>query len=646
MYDIFHTPRGILARRLTAIPTMLVLASILFAGCAATTTSTTGLAQNQTFIYPNKTITGQPQILPNLSLDPAYLIDYYSQNALNLIQSQLVTLNTSLQVIPDAAQSFTPSNNDQTWTFVLRPGLEWSDGTPLTSYDFAAGIQHDLDPKLCTLPTPETTPNTPFFCSTPGAPPGQPQATFLRYIKGTQDYWLGNKSTISGIQTPDGQTIIFNLTQPVPFFPDQMATTASIPLERSAYHQYKGNYILHFSDSVPVAQSGPFIIAGYANFETHQSVSDPTKADEIIFKPNPHWWGKQLTLSEVDMPIISQPDDQFTDYSNGQINYAEVPPEQYANAKDLPDFHEAPWLNVEFVGMNLLNAPFDNLQLRQALDLSLNKQYLVDSVLHGGGIPTNHIIPLGLPGYNTSLLSPPDTTTGTAALTGNQQLAQQMITTLANNCVNDYTADCKYIVGTPPLTTPINQIDQGCPLTFKVGKAQAPIVLSYIPNEAPIQQIAEGIAQQWLATLCLNASAAGNGFNPSVGAPAGAGQTPLWLLGYSVDYADPEDYTSLQFDPSSSGNYGNFGETLNNQPLDSQVQSLITQMRTADTDLGSNRLALYSKLEQELVDQALWVPVYQRKLIYRLSPYVENFYLPPNAVISDQEWTNIAILAH
>src|SRR5215469_3461554 len=149
MQHILSMHRPVRARNIQWIFAILAVGATLLAGCAAPNQGAARLADKQVFTFANTG--GIPRVLPSwsegpsaggLNLDPAYASDLYSVQALNLINTQLVTFDNNMNVIPDAAESWKSSTDDKTWTFTLRGGLEWSDGTPLTSADFVAGIKH------------------------------------------------------------------------------------------------------------------------------------------------------------------------------------------------------------------------------------------------------------------------------------------------------------------------------------------------------------------------------------------------------------------------------------------------------------------------------------------------------------------------
>ena len=174
--------------------------------------------------------------------------------------------------------------------------------------------------------------------------------------------------------------------------------------------------------------------------------------------PNPNWeaaWGKRVFVSAVQRPVVTGPTEEYSDYRTGQYDYAEVPATEYNRARSQGDFNEVLSLATDYFGLNFRLPPFNNLQVRQALDLALNKQYMVDSIEDGGAIPTNHIIPKGMPGYNPNLINPaPDKT---QSITGNQAAATALLKQVKDTCQGPYEQwpdYCAYITTPDPKTLP------------------------------------------------------------------------------------------------------------------------------------------------------------------------------------------------
>lgn len=678
-------------RLLPSLAAIVALASILLAGCNLSNNGNAARDPNQKFVFPN---TFYAHVLPDwkdakqgsvaaetfesgLHLDPAYLTYTYAETVLAMLQVQLVSLDQNLNVVPDAADNWKVSPDGTTWTFHLRSNLYWSDGKPITPDDFLLGMKHALDPNLCTKPGPMTPPwtlaKTDYSCGAGS----QFELPFLGAIKGAVDYANGNATSISGITVDDpDNTIKFQLVQTTPYFLQEMATPASMPIESSVFNQpgVGFNYVLQFVKGA--SQSGPWMVKDWFQ-QANPSNTNPEQADEIDFVPNPHWWGKQLQLKELDMPLKADREDFYHLYTQGNADFARVPASDYPFAQNLPDFHSVPYLSIDYFGMNFFDPPFDNLQVRQAFDLALNKQSLVDTVFQGSYTPTNHIIPQGIPGNNSGLLTPPGENGGTVALTGYQAEAQKLIQSVAQGCIHNTSSDwCPYIIGTGTNLVSFGQLgESNCP-DFKVGatgsdtalvSTQKPIVV-YAPSDVQDRvNTARSAAKQWSNVLCLDVSTSNDQPNTPepgsilgalisniAGNPGHSSTVSIWTLGYAVDYIDPQDFTSLQFDLGSPNNSENFGvPNPHSTPADTAEQHAIeAAMNQADimpvdsTQHQQDRYAAYAKIEQRLVNEVAWLPYDQEQLLYRVRPYVMNFSLPSSGFISDQGWSDIYISAH
>lgn len=622
---------------------------MLLAGCAATP-GAQQLAKQQTFIYPiTPIIPSSPHavVYPDLELDPAFASDVYSQNVLNMIEVQLVTFDNNLNVIPDAA-NWTVSPDNKTWTFKLRDGLKWNDGTPLTAQDFLTGIEHDLDPNLCGIDSPFNDPDPANRTPCNGS---QSEGFFLSYIAGANAYANADPAnplkSIQGIQVLDAQTIVFTLTAPISFFLYDLATMAGMPLETSLYQKYGANYALHYPEGV--GQSGPFQIASWSDPTKSSSQPTPQTSTQIRFVRNPNWWGKKPALNEIDMPIYTTQSDQYAAYVNGTVDYANEPSSEYPFTQELNDFHQIQTLSIDYFQMNWLDAPFTDLRVRQAFDLALNKQLLVDTVFKGARTPTNHIIPLGIPGHNPNLHSPPDNS-ASASVTGDQTTAAQLIAQVANGCNDRYDPSlCPYIVGTPPLTTAVQSLypsSTNCP-QYKVGVSgspaattQLPINIYVSPSNPDRATFVKDAAQVLSNTLCLNIVAkVDSSFRKVIDSVFGKPTNyPMWTLGYAADYPDPQDFTTNLFDPQSFYNAANLN--TDNDP------QLVAQMHAADTEQDQlKRIADYEQIEQQLVDQVAMIPFDQAKYLYRLKTNVVSFVVPSDQVVPDQDWPDVHIVS-
>jgi oligopeptide transport system substrate-binding protein len=365
--------------------------------------------------------------------------------------------------------------------------------------------------------------------------------------------------------------------------------------------------------------NGPFKVAQY---------DASSKPQRIILEKNPYWeqtWGKKLTLQKVIRPLYASVDDEYKDYRSGKYDYTDVPVQSYFTARGQSDFNEVPVLLETYFGLNFDEPPMNNLQVRQALSLALNKQLLVDRVENGGAIPTNHIVPKGMPGYNPGLLTPGSDPT--QSLTGNQAEAQQLLKTARDAC-----ATLNPVTGQPPAECP-----------FITGPTPQPIMIHVSAKNATRVAIATFAAQQWNTVLGLNIQVAPT--DPAVMRPYLSRQLKgyqMWVIGWLADYPDPQDWLSLQFMSNTEPNKmnGNNATNIHNADLDKLLQQ-------ADIERDqTKRMALYNQAEQLVVNLVPWIPYEQAKSFWRMRPWVRGFGLNPLGMMVDIAWPNVYIASH
>jgi oligopeptide transport system substrate-binding protein len=347
--------------------------------------------------------------------------------------------------------------------------------------------------------------------------------------------------------------------------------------------------------------------------------------------PDTAWenaWGKRIRLQRVVRPVIYDGDDAYTAYRAGQLDYALVPSTSYSTASGQGDFHEIPTLKTRFIVLNWASPPFDNLQVRQAFALALNKQILIDRIENGAGAPSNHFVPQGMPGYNLGLKNTaPD---GTQSLTGNQTAATALLKQARDACpgsgvcTDKRYAYCRYIVGAN-------------------GKAPQEITVSYRQVNPADAALTEGAIEQWRNALGLTITATpldDTPFFAAFDAPAAQNVMQAWFLGWSADYPDPQDWLSLFFrTPTGSSGFYNWSGVS-----DPAIDTLLDEAdREGNVD---KRMGLYAQVEQWAIDHVGAIPLAQEKVAWRQRPWVSGFALTPIQTMIDMNWPNVVILAH
>jgi oligopeptide transport system substrate-binding protein len=566
------------------LPAFLALIALLFAACGGGSGNTTSSgpqkapASQQVFTYPEEGVSDIQ------TFDPALVSDLNSSEALTLVFTGLVQLNDNLQVIPQMASSWDISSDGLTYTFHLRPNLKFSDGTPITSADVAYSINRAIDPATKSTVGPY----------------------YLTLIKDANAFASGTSKikTLIGdsIVTPDAQTIQITITKPAVYFLDALTYPTSYVVEKSLIDKYGTAWTDHLEQG---GGDGPFKVQSY------------THGRQIVFVPNPYYYGPKPQLQKVVYPFYKQSDTAYRAYQVNQVDTAGVPTASIAQAKALPNgqFHQTPQLNIWYYTMNYLVKPFDNIDIRQAFELALNKNLIASNIWKGTVIPTNHIVPKGMPGYDPNLTGP-DGVQGTG---GDTAKAKQLL-------------------------------QAGMQAEGWTSVSQIPSVSIEYPSGSPdLDNEMAADAQMWQNVLGISVKVEPTDFNKLIDQTTAAINNPkglqMWAIGWIADYPDPQDWTSLQFCKGCSQNGMNYGQ---NQTSDAATQQQTQQalLQADSMPAGSARLAAYNSAEQQLVNDVAWLPMYQAISTFVLKPWVHGIVPNADGLIPPNDWGSIYITTH
>ncbi len=516
------------------------------------------------------------------TFDPALVTDVYSSQAVSMVFNGLMRLDNNLQVQPELAQSWSQSSDGLQWTFHLRPGLAFSDGTPLTSQDVAYSIDRALQP----------------------ATKSQNALYYLALIKDSDKLNAGKIKTIIGdsILTPDANTVIIVTNKKAEYFLDTLTYPTSFVVEKKLIAKYGAKFTDHLNENE--GGSGPFKVSQYVH------------GKEIDFVPNPYYYGLKPQLQKVVIPFVASDSIAYQEYLNGQLDETSVPIDRLSEAKQFgSQFIEVPQLSTDYLATNFLAKPFDNLYIRQAFALSIQRETINNVIYDGIYIPTYHIIPQGMIGYNPNLTGP----AGVKDSRGNISVARQR------------------------LQTGLQQ--EG----WSNVSQMPPIKLTY-QKDPTYDKLVALLAQMWQNALGVTVTPNPVDFTTlvntllpqAIGNPKGL---QMWLIGWTADYPDPQDWTTLQFDKGSFDNNMNYGQ--NNSADATQEQFVQQQLERADAENDqATRLAEYDNAEQQLINEVAWIPLYQIQIPFLLKPYVQGVVPNPISITPPTDWANIYIGAH
>lgn len=555
------------------LPALLSLMVLLLGACSGNTSSTDGnvpaSADKQVLRLPiGSTDFG--------TLDPALVLSSGDVGAIQTLFTGLVQLNDTGVVVDQLAASHQVSSDGLTYTFTLRSGLKFSDGTPLTSQDVVYSINRTIVPATKSQ-----------------------VAYYLALIKDYSQASSGKIPTLIGdsLLAPDPTTVKIIISKPAAYFLQAMTYPCTYVVEKKLIDRYGTKWTDHLDQG---GGDGPFKVASYSH----------TIGMDLV--PNPNYYGKQPMLKHLKMLISGDVTTTYKAYLAGQYDSSGIPPADLATVQKRPDYHAYPLLVIRYLTMNYLTKPFNNIKIRQALALAINKDLIVKTILRSAVTASNHIIPTGMLGYNTSLTGP-DGTTSTA---GNSAKAQQLLKEGLQE--EGYTS----VAALPAIT-----------FTYYSG---VPVIASVV----------SALTQQWQTVLGITFKTAVvdyNKLNELEGNTVGnSGPLQLWIDGWQADYPDPQDWLSIFFTKGADYNRANYGQ---NNSQDTSTQQLVqASLLQADVSTDTKtRVKLYNAAEQQVVNDVGWIPLYQSAAHSLLSTKVHGFTFNALLITAPDDWGGIYI---
>ena len=288
-----------------------------------------------------------------------------------LISEPPVRPNINYEITPAAAEKWEVSPDGLTWTFHLRAGMKWSDGTPLTANDYVFAIQRMADP------------NTGFDV-----------AWFYSFIKGFKDANSG-KAKLDSIAAKalDDTTLAITTEGPTPFL--SLVMTEVPPAPKHIITQYGDNWSL---DPKTCVSSGPYKLDSW------------DKGRQLVFVNNPAYNGPSKALLNQIVYKIGADAALFPAYQNGEIDaiigdYESVlSPADQARVQSDPvlskELHTWPQFQTWWMSYNIDTTAFKDVRVRQAFTHAIDRVALANSALQGKAIPAWGMLPPGFYAYN------------------------------------------------------------------------------------------------------------------------------------------------------------------------------------------------------------------------------------------------------
>ena len=475
------------------------------------------------------------------TLDPHLSGDSTSAGYVVEIYSGLLTYDLDLNLIPDIAESWDVSSDQTVYTFYLNEDAKFHNGKPVRAQDFKWSFE-----RACDFRTGSSTADT-----------------YLGDIIGCRDKLRGRADTVDGVQVIDDHTLEITIDAPKAYFLDKLTYPTAYVLDRENVERGGRAWT-----DTPNG-TGPFKME---SFDLADGIV-LTRNDDYYRDPKPQLERIHFTFGGGSAMIQYENDE--LDITPVGINDIErvTDPTNPLNA----DLQVDTQLAVFYIGFNVNQPPFDDPKVRQAFNLALDKEKIVNVVYKETVPVAEGVVPPDMPGYTNPDLVP---------LSYDPDKALELI------------AESKYgdVTEFPEITL----------YTSGSGGSPARITEAIIASYKDVLGIDIAIQQTDWPTFLADISQEDNPYQ-------------MYQLGWIADYPDPQNFLDILFHSDSRQNHTGYSNPA--------VDDLLDQ---AGVEVDpEKRLDLYREAEQLIVDDASWVPLYFDLEHWLVKPWVVGYKTTP-----------------
>lgn len=313
------------------------------------------------------------QIGPNPeTLDPALNSAVDGGNMLITLFETLLIIDQDNKVQPGQAEKYEVSPDGLTWTFTMRDGLKWSDGTELNAKDFEYTFKRIADTNVA----------APYAETVIGMIEGYKEAIDSK-----------NPEKLNVKASDDGKTLTIKLAYPCSYFDKIVAFGTMSPVQKATVEKNGDSWATKPETYVC---NGPYTITEW------------TPSEKIVCKKNENykggWDSSKIVNDKLTFLLLEDSSASYTAYTGGTAQLIkDVPTEEIPTLKkDKKDeFNVDPILGTYYLSMNLNKAPFNNKNVRKALSLAIDRDYVANTVMQGTYTPAYNYVGTGVDDVET-----------------------------------------------------------------------------------------------------------------------------------------------------------------------------------------------------------------------------------------------------
>ncbi|MDY6860399.1 MAG: ABC transporter substrate-binding protein, partial [Pseudomonadota bacterium] len=299
------------------------------------------------------------------TLDPAIGYDWQNWSMIKSLFDGLMDYEPGTTILKkDLAEDYTISDDGKTFTFTLRKGVTFHNGREMTAED----VKYSLD--RVTNPATQS-----------------PGAGFFGSIEGYDDMASGAADSLSGVTVIDPYTVEIKLSRPDATFLHVMAINFSSIVPKEEAEKYGPDF-----GKNPVG-TGAFKLAEW------------TLGQKLVFARNTDYWNAGVPkLDQITFEVGQEPIVALLRLQQGEVDIPGdgIPPAKFLEVTQDPTYKdfviEGGQLHTGYITMNVKMPPFDNVKVRQAVNMAINKDRAV-RIINGRAVPANQPLPPSMPGY-------------------------------------------------------------------------------------------------------------------------------------------------------------------------------------------------------------------------------------------------------
>ena len=309
------------------------------------------------------------------SIDPALNSAVDGANYILFAFDNLLKMDKDGKVVPGLAEKYEVSDDQLTWTFHLRDGLKWSDGSALTADDFVYSWQRLVDPNVA----------APYAQTVLGMVEGYDDAIGRPDADGNTT--VDPDPTKLKVEAPDEKTLIVHMAKPTPYC-DKLAAFVSLsPVKKDVVEANPDGWSI---DPKTYISTGPFKLTGW----------EP--GSYLMFEKNENYWdADSIKLDGIKCLLMQDQNATFSAYESGDaLMIKDVPTQEITTLKERSDFHIDPILGTYYLDLNTTLDEFKDPKVREALSLALDRKYISETITSGTYTPASGFVSEGVTDWN------------------------------------------------------------------------------------------------------------------------------------------------------------------------------------------------------------------------------------------------------